>query len=141
MKPRADLRVVPETSRYFAVDLGPDLGLYHFRFPSYGKAARMLGLLQGFEKGDGLDKLVELLDVAGYAIGTCWNHRAYDLSAGTPPGVEGDGWRTYGDTVVDELQEHGLALPDLMKLVNGIIGEMGAKMAEVAEAEVEAPNS
>jgi len=141
MKPRTDLRVVPETSRYFAVDLGDQFGKFHFRFPSYGRAAKLVGLLQDFKSGDGLDKLVDLLDVAGYAIGQCWHNRGYDLDAGTPPGTEGDGWRTYGDKVVDELQEHGLGLKDLMKVVNGIITELAGRMSEVAEAEAEAPNS
>ena len=140
MRARTEARAIPTSPRYFSADLGAQLGTWHFRFPSYGKATKLVGLLQGFREGDGLERLVELLDVAGYAIGQCWYHRAYDLEAGLAPSADGD-WRAYGDQVVDELQEHGLGLRDLMTLVNEIIEELAARMSEMAEAQEQAPNS
>lgn len=141
MTPRSTVRDIPATDRYFSVDLGEPLGDFDFRFPSYGKAARMVGLLQALEAGDGLGRLVGLLDVAGYAIGSCWFNRGYDLEAGgAPTDLEGEAWRVYGDAVIDELQDQGLKLPGVMQLVNALISELGDRMSETAEAQEEAGN-
>jgi hypothetical protein len=141
MTPRSTIRDIPQSDRYFSVDLGADLGDFEFRFPSYGKAARMVGLLQGLQEGDGLDRLVGVLDVAGYAIGACWFNRGFDLAAGDAPiAINGNGWREYGDAVIDELQEHGVKLPGVMLLVNTLINELGSRMSESAEAEEQAGN-
>lgn len=137
---RTQLRVVPETDRYFTVDI-PDQGPFHFRFPSYGKAATLVGLLQGLEQGDGLEKLVGLLDVAGYTIGVCWFNKAFDLDAGKPPrSSDGDAWAAYGDAVVDDLQEEGLTLPAVMLMVNTIITQLAENLSEVSEAQEAAGN-
>lgn len=141
MTPLDTVREIPRTDRYFEIDLGDVLGAFHFRFPSYGRAARMVELLQDISEGDGLDKLVGLLDVAGYCVGVCWYNRGFALDAGAPPVVdEGGAWRVYGDAVVDELQEHGVRLPGVMALVNGLIGELGLRLGEVSEVEALAGN-
>lgn len=140
MKARTQPRVIPSTSRYFAVDLG-EKGTYHFRFPSFGRAAKLVGLLQSFSKGDGLERLVQLLDVAGYAISTCWFHPTLDLEVGLPPSTDGDEWRDYGDSVISELQEAELGLSDLMKLVEALISALAERMSGMDEAQVEAKNS
>jgi hypothetical protein len=134
VNPRTKVRDIPDTDRYFHVETsGSNLGTVHLRFPSYGMATRLVGLLQGLEQGDGLDKLSGLLDVAGYAIGACWWHRVFDLAAGPAPrDLSGDGWQVYGDTVIDELQESGARLPDIMSLVNRLISELGERMSEAA---------
>ena len=139
MTPRQTRRDIPDNDRYFAVDLG-EPGAFDFRFPSYGKAARMVGLLQALEQGDGLDRLVSVLDVAGYAIGSCWYHQDFDLDSGPPPTAEGDGWKAYGDSVIDELQEQGVNLSGIMTLVNTLIGELGGRMSESTEAQDAAGN-
>lgn len=141
MKARTQPRVIPNTSRYFGVILGQDLGDFHFRFPSFGRAAKLVGLLQSFSKGDGLDRLVELLDVAGYAVAVCWFHPTLDLEAGAPPSTDGEDWRDYGDAVIDELQEAGLTLPDLMKLVEALISALAERMGGMEEAQADAKNS
>jgi len=139
--PRQTARAIPSTDRYFAVELPEPLGAFHFRFPSYGKAARMVGLLQELQEGEGVDRLVSVLDVAGYAVGACWWHESMDLEAGPAPATGGgEDWRVYGDTVIDELQEHGVNLPGIMELINTLIGELGARMVEANEATVEAGN-
>lgn len=141
MTPRSTVRTIPDSDRYFAVDLGEPLGDFEFRFPSYAQAARMVGLLQALQEGDGIARLVELLDVAGYAIGSCWYNRGYDLTAGAAPIVlEGQAWREYGDSVIDELQEHGVKLSGVMTLVNRLIGELGSRMAESTEAAEQSGN-
>tara|TARA_R110000751_G_scaffold14734_3_gene47638 strand:- start:520 stop:945 length:426 start_codon:yes stop_codon:yes gene_type:complete len=141
MTPLSAVREIPRSDRYFEIDLGDDLGAFDFRFPSYGVAARLVGLLQGLEQGDGLDKLVGLLDVAGYCVGACWFNRGYALDAGPAPAIaEGDAWRGYGDGVVDELQEYGVKLPGIMALVNGLIEELAARLGETGEVETIAKN-
>ena len=139
MTPRPSVREVPNSDRYWSVcPSGED---FHFRFPSYGRAAKMVGLLQDLQVGDGLEKLIQLLDVAGYCIGSCWFHRAYDLEAGKPPrSLEGDAWREYGDEVIDELQEHGVKLAGIMALTNSLMEQLAARMSEVEAAKETAGN-
>ncbi len=139
MIPRPEVREIPDSDRYFSVELGDDD--YHFRFPSYGMAARLITPLTAFEDGDGMERLVELLDLVGYTAGLCWWHRAYDLEAGPAPrSLEGEEWRLYGDAVVDELQEHGLKLPDILAMLNVILRELTERLGEADEAKVEAGN-
>jgi len=137
MQPLDETRPIPQGERFFSVDLGEKLGVFHLRFPSYGKAARLLKLLVGFNKGDGMDRLASMLDVAGYAIGVCWWHRAYSLDAGTPPGnrSDEDTWRKYGDDVIDELQDHGLTLVHVMQMLNAVTSTFQERMTESGEAE------
>ena len=146
MTPRDTPRPAPDTPRHFAVELPEPHGLYHFRFPSYGKALRLLGLLQqlrNVSEGNTTEGLADLLDAAGYAIGVCWWNRAYDLEAGSPPGRRdtGDAWRDYGDAVVDELQERGITFQHLMVIVPELIAQLSARMTDIQEAQVEAGNS
>lgn len=137
MTPRAEARVVPDSDRYWCVEVDGDD--YHFRFPTYGKAAGLVELLSELKEGDGLDKLVTLVDVAGYAMGVCWFNRGYDLEAGRPPrlDVQANNWRDYGDSVIDELQERGIKLAGIMKLTNSLIEQLGERLGEVDEADTE----
>ena len=136
MKPLPTPRGIPTSDRYWSITVAGELAECHFRFPSYGRAARLVKLLSGFQSGDGVDKLVDLLDVAGYAIGSCWYHQAFDLSAGLPiTDLERGDWRSYGDRVVDEMQEMGASIGDLMVVVNSIIERIGKQLAELGEAQ------
>jgi len=136
-------RVIPTTARYHSVDLG-EHGAWHLRFPSFGKAAALLEQMQDSDtgtdtlKGDaGIQRLIRILDVAGCAIGMSWCHRDHDLQSGDCPDLGGDGWRAYGDSVVDELQEHGLGLVEIMALLNAILTDAGKRLSEVNEAQDE----
>lgn len=138
MKPRSEPRVIPQTRRYFSVTL-EDGQVFDLRFPSYGQASAMVGLFDGMQAADGMaavSALSGMLDVAGYAIGLCWCHRHFDLESGTPPPIKGDTWRRYGDDVIDELQEHGLTLRDMVALQTAIVTEFGSQIAGVKEARV-----
>jgi len=140
MTPRETaLAVPPDSDRYWAVEIaGAD---FHFRFPSYGKALALIDLLKPLqaektEEDAGLARLGQLLDVAGYAIGLCWWNRGYVLEAGKAPRLNpsSEAWRDYGDAVIDEMQEHGLKLSELMAIVNSVIEQLGKRLGEAGEA-------
>lgn len=139
MKKRDKLRVIPSSARYYVVDLG-ELGEFDLRFPSFGKAARLLEKLSALDmkKGaKGISQLVDVLDVTGCAIGMWWANKGHDLESGRCPDLSGDEWRDYGDAVVDELQEHGLGLGHVMALFNAIVEDAGRRMSEVESGESE----
>lgn len=138
MKPRETPRIIPTTPRYFHVDTS--VGRMDLRLPSYQRGAGLFKLLQSgreAEGQEGLDTLVSMLDVIGYAVGVCWCHASLDLDSGEPPEPTGDAWRVYGELVTDELQEHGLVLGDLMKILQAMIGKLAESMAIAGEAQAE----
>ena len=137
MTPRDEALSVPDSDRYLCVDI--DGASWHFRFPSYGKAARMMGLLQGMDEGEGVAKLAHFMDAAGYVIGACWYSRGYALDAGVAPPVSGD-WQSYGDAVIDELQERGLSFGAIRSMFEALVAMFGDRMADMAGAEDEAGN-
>lgn len=138
MKPRSEPRIIPQTRRYFAVTL-EDGQVFDLRFPSYGQASAMVTMFNGLKDESDLAALSLMLDVAGYAIGLCWCHRHFDLESGTAPVLDFttvNSWHRYGDDVIDEIQEFGLSLSDIMQILNAIIAEFGTQMAGVKEARV-----
>lgn len=149
MQPRNEALQIPEgNGRFFVIRLDEPHGAFHFRFPSFNRAARLLDLLRPLaDRGDGAERsvrdLAELFDAAGYAIGLCWSHRGLELEAGTVPRLRdtsSDAWRDYGEAVIDELQDHGLTFPEILRLVTEMISELGDRVSEFAEADELAGN-
>ena len=99
----------------------------------------MMGLLQGMDEGEGVAKLAHFMDAAGYVIGGCWYNRGWSLDAGDPPPVSGD-WQSYGDAVIDELQERGLSFGAIRSMFEALVAMFGDRMADMAGAEDEAGN-
>lgn len=132
MKPRETPRNVPQTRRYFSATLS-DGSVWDLRFPSFGQATALADKFGGISKVNGISGMSGILDMTGYAIGLCWCHRTFDLESGTPPVIDGPGWQRYGDDVIDEIQEHGLSLVDVMTLLNAIMEQFGAQMVGVQE--------
>jgi len=95
MTPRAEVREVPTTPRYFAVDLD-GRGLHHFRLPTYSDAAVLFELFE-------IDPFSDLVLWAGMAVGLCWWHRGYDLDTPIPPGRSAGALAAYSRAVQDEL--------------------------------------
>lgn len=114
-------------------------GPYHFRFPSFSAAARYVGLLQSAgDAENSTARLSGILDVAGYVTGACWHHPTMDLDSGGAPTIDPEGaWHSYGDMVIDELQESGWSLSQVMALSNGLVAEFTARLSEVTEAQDE----
>lgn len=128
-------RNIPTTPRYFAV--ATSCGRFDLRLPSYQRAAGLLKLLQGGGGVDGIDSMIAMLDVVGYAVGLCWCHVDYDLQTGEAPDTKGDAWRVYGESVIDEIQEYGLTLGDVLIILRALIEQVQAMMATAGEARAE----
>lgn len=136
MHQRDTPRIIPTTPRYFAVDT--TCGRFDLRLPSYQRAAGLLKLLQRGGEVEGLDSMIAMLDVVGYAVGLCWCHADYDLQAGDPPDIDAAGaWRSYGELVIDEMQEHGLTLTDVLAILRALVGKVQDSMAIIGEAKAE----
>lgn len=157
---RETARRVPDVERYFEVET--TAGRLTLRFPSYQKGLQLVELLSVFGAGDGLARVASLLDFCGLAVGVCWWHPELDLEAGeappiprpdptVPPGPGGElgelhfggrdaPWREYGEAVVDELQERGATLADLVELVNAIASKAAASLDEIRQSKATAGN-
>lgn len=141
MQDRSAPRTIPDSDRYFQVDLGGQVGTTTFRFPSYGVGARLLDRLSSVSGSGGAEALAGLMDVVGYTIGLCWWDKNRDLHSGSAPTLDGEQWRNYGDMVVDELQDYGVSLSGLVAASRAVNTRIAAAMEELAEAQSEGNGS
>ena len=120
MKPLAAPRRVPPgqngpTGRYVVLDV-PGRGPHAFRFPTYGRCSELIQFVQSAppapESVDGKWRLDDPAWAAfqvgedqtdGALLGVCWWHESAEVEASR----EGRDLAEYGESVVNELVDHG----------------------------------
>lgn len=146
MKPRATPLIVPANSRYWTVDL-PNKGVHTFRHPQYGVGAAAVQALAAYRRANPLPEgtertyRVEAADLvvpAGLILGVCWYHPLHALETPLPKKHTPEEMLAFADAVVDELQEAGYNLLDLIELFGGVMPEMQKRQDIVAMADARA---
>ena len=140
MTPRTKPLTVPASPRYWSVEV-EDKGAHDFRAPYYGVGDALLAhvgrhIVTSEDDRPLQAKLIVLLPALGAVVGACWWHRLHALDAALPLAALDDEHLTaYSVAVVDELQEAGYNLLDLMALYAGCLPEMQRRQSIAAMAE------
>jgi hypothetical protein len=144
--------VIPESKRYFCVDL-PGKGLQHFKICYYGVATALskLAAEQPFYEDDErteMQKVADMLPYISAMIGACWFNRSQSLEVAFPfTDLSVSSLLEYGSKVSEELQDAEYTLLDLIDMFNAIsiqikdhqdIAKMGMDRAVFSEASREA---
>jgi hypothetical protein len=111
MKGRGSPLVVPESSRYFSIDLG-DKGAHHLRFPMLDTASRLQAWLMERQVPDSAGGAL----YSGAVIGAFWWHRAKRLEAALPLRADHDAIDAYAAAVLDELQDDDYTAAEIKAL-------------------------
>lgn len=118
MKPRLNALTVPETDRYWVVEL-EEKGQHHFQFPGFPKAGQAIECAMAYSdraQGSGVQTANVL---AGLVTGYCWYHRGMVLETEAPNlGASHDTLLAYSEKVSAELQDAGYSSTDLLAFYN-----------------------
>lgn len=135
MNPRTTPRVVPDTDRYWAVELST-FGRIDFRFPYFAVAVGLMEYVGKSNPGTEptMHDVVKLLPVMGASIGLCWFHETLDLDATTDP-HDPSTFEAYGHAVADELQEAGIGLNAIVSIFNVVVQAMSERLDLAREAQ------
>jgi hypothetical protein len=142
MNARRKLLTIPENARYWSVTLEgdkPQHGAHHFRFPSWAMASILqevaLNCPTQNEGEDWLRWARRITPWMGAIIGRCWWHRGFVLAVAEP------GWRAdldemlnYGHEVIDELQEQGYSLGEVLLLYNACTDALRKRLSIIGQA-------
>lgn len=142
MKPRPKPLVLPDplTSRYWTVDL-TEKGPHTFKHPYYGVG---LAIVEAFRKHaprepderTDTQKQLDMLPAAGMMIGSSWSHRLHELETPLPLNkLDPDSLTAYGNAVVEELQDAGYDMLDIMEMFGKIGPEFQKRQSLIAMAE------
>ncbi len=142
MTPRATGLKIPETDRYWCVDLegseesaanGKPSGEHHFRLPNFSAGFSLFAWVRARKNADDANTFAkdaqQTLQI-GLFVGACWHHRQYSLDAGTYSlrwsFEEAD---AYAEAVLEELAEAGYSLVQIRQLSIPCLNNLSAWMA------------
>lgn len=130
MKPRLNALTVPETPRYWSVEV-EEKGEHHFRFPSYSRASLAVDFRNARMTRDGVATWIEQ---AGILLGMCWWHRGMELTTQPPHmGSSHQSLAEYSEAVIDELQEAGYTLAHIDVLYAAALPRMTEYTGDLIE--------
>ena len=118
MKPRLHALTVPETDRYWSVEL-EDKGEYHFQFPGFPRAGQAVECAMAYHEvlGQNSSPTQVAHVVSGLFVGYCWYHRGMALEAERPNlGASHESLIAYSEAVSAELQDYGFAAPEILRM-------------------------
>lgn len=110
MRPRYEPLTIPESPRYFVVELAK--GRHHLRLPDF----TAIELIGEYSRRDDAGRRAHQAMLSGLAVGLCWYHRAQELETPAPVGREVADLEEYSRAVQSELMEAGYRVTDLLAL-------------------------
>lgn len=137
MKPRETPLTVPDSPRYWVVDLAPR-GAHHFRFPTFSRASRVLRLVTDHRwEEQTATAMGEKAPALAAVVGACWFNRGLALDADYPtgPNVSDEALWAYGEAVCDELIDLGYSLIDLSDLFAPTLVAMQERLLVISRAQ------
>lgn len=119
MQPRVEPLTIPDSERYFAVDLG-DKGVHHFRLPDFTAPH----IISEFASKIRHQRRADQAMLAGLALGLCWYHRAYELETEPPEEETARALRAYSRAVQGELVDAGYTNLHLLQMLNPVLRQV-----------------
>lgn len=146
MRPLPAPRVIPDSPRYWSVDLAGK-GMHHFRYPVISVRMGLMAIIGELAphldgaRGDveagikpNLADASVLAEKGAPILGACWFHRGLEFEARYPSPVTPEGLADYGMEIQNELADQGYTDNQTMSLIWMAIGEIIRRGQAVREA-------
>ena len=140
MRNRANgIREIPETDRYWCVDLGKPKGKHHFKLPVYSVMSRAFEYLYGTSfTSDNLNMMSNALETHALTVGLSWFNRGKDLESELPRTRSDEELAAFIESVQDEMLDAGYTVRDLKALGAVCTSRFTDWIREMNEAQTQA---